>query len=487
MGDEPEQYHAKPLEEFQEVPENFIERVRALQEKPFDDPGLDEEKKIGSLETPDTQHFDPISELTHYRLVDEVWHFASVDWGSRYLCLGFNSLHGGSHSAFDDWSETDNPNVPKGKRLWSWLILCDDGTVLSIYEDPFPGLGEPSNKHLAILKVVRRNLVNVFRELSKSRVATSNRKAISILRIRGGLSSRTREGQELSGAAVDADAPSLLFYYLYDDWNSSYGLVARKEQQYGAELDRLRRRMLYRPLLKDIDRLHHIGRQLAVLKRIYQSYKLIIDRVLERQKPQGVSSRQRSHDTMDDTSDLADIRPDLGHSSSFPPHLKPTLSSTGIGHKSGDRLGVSLTPAAVVKLESLRDRISLYALSEIQECLDTKDALVLMAFNLIAMKESHAVERLTRITILLAKVTIMFLPVSLMTGYFSVQIDDIAHRYSITTYWAAFAVVMSTSILLLIMFGQASGTSEGKIVYQSLWEQFVGIVMVLLRGRKRKQ
>merc|ERR1711933_463585 len=42
-----------------------------------------------------------------------------------------------------------------------------------------------------------------------------------------------------------------------------------------------------------------------------------------------------------------------------------------------------------------------------------------MNFNLIAMKESVDMERLTRVTLLLTKATILFLPVSLMSAYFS--------------------------------------------------------------------
>jgi heme/copper-type cytochrome/quinol oxidase subunit 2 len=54
--------------------------------------------------------------------------------------------------------------------------------------------------------------------------------------------------------------------------------------------------------------------------------------------------------------------------------------------------------------------------------------------NLVALKESQAVEKLTRTTILLAKVTILFLPVSLMTGYFSMQLTEIEKLYNLKTY-----------------------------------------------------
>jgi hypothetical protein len=89
-------------------------------------------------------------------------------------------------------------------------------------------------------------------------------------------------------------------------------------------------------------------------------------------------------------------------------------------------------------------------------------------FNLIALKDSQAVEKLTRITILLAKATIMFLPVSLMSQYFSIQIPDIGDPLSLRAYWISFAVLMVLSISILTLFGYASDTVEGKTIYRSV-------------------
>jgi hypothetical protein len=35
------------------------------------------------------------------------------------------------------------------------------------------------------------------------------------------------------------DAPGLLFYYLFEDWFTTYSLVTRREHGYASELDRL--------------------------------------------------------------------------------------------------------------------------------------------------------------------------------------------------------------------------------------------------------
>jgi hypothetical protein len=100
---------------------------------------------------------------------------------------------------------------------------------------------------------------------------------------------------------------------------------------------------------------------------------------------------------------------------------------------------------------------------------------------LVALKESQAVERLTRTTILLAKATILFLPVSLMTAYFSIQLPAIAEMYSIKTYWLSFLVVAVLSVAFLLVFGVTTHTVEGKTIYKSFTR------MVLDKGKKSKK
>jgi len=116
--------------------------------------------------------------------------------------------------------------------------------------------------------------------------------------------------------------------------------------------------------LGHIERLHGIGRQLAVLKRIYQSYDLIIARVLERQKPLKRSASELGEATV-----------------AYPEDDEvPGASAAPIQASTGDilnnrYLGVALSPPTVVRFERLKDRINLYALGEIQDCLDEKESL----------------------------------------------------------------------------------------------------------------
>jgi hypothetical protein len=58
------------------------------------------------------------------------------------------------------------------------------------------------------------------------------------LPIRGGLSSG-EDGINNGRSTSLGEASSLLFYYLFDDWYTSYSLVARKEHQYSAKLEDL--------------------------------------------------------------------------------------------------------------------------------------------------------------------------------------------------------------------------------------------------------
>lgn len=213
--------------------------------------------------------------------------------------------------------------------------------------------------------------------------------------------------------------------------------------------------MLFKADLTHVDQLHHIGCQLAVLKRVYHSYSLLIERILER-RDVTIASLKNSHVISTAESMIASA-----HGTDSPNPLIPELASS---------LGVSLSSAARVRFERLKDRIALYALSEIQECIDQKDSLVMMNFNLIAIKESFSVERLTWVTLVLAQITILFTPVTLMTGYFSIQFKNT--EFEIKSYWWAFGIILGLSFLMLFLFSYFSGTLNGNIIKTS-WSRVV--------------
>ncbi len=212
--------------------------------------------------------------------------------------------------------------------------------------------------------------------------------------------------------------------------------------------------MLIKADLTHIDQLHHIGCQLAVLRRVYHSYSLLIDRILERREAT-LASLKNSRVLSPTDSMLASAHSTSPSSPAAALPLADLASS----------LGVSLSSAARVRFERLKDRIALYALSEIQECIDQKDSLVMMNFNLIAIKESLSVERLTWVTLVLAQITILFTPVTLMTGYFSIQFKGT--EFEVVSYWWAFGIILGLSVAMLVLFSWFSGTLSGRIVKTS--------------------
>lgn len=67
----------------------------------------------------------------------------------------------------------------------------------------------------------------------------------------------------------------------------------------------------------------------------------------------------------------------------------------------------------------------------------------------------------------------LFMPVSLMTAYFSTQIEDLQGIYTSRTYWVSFGVILFLTIVALVIFGVASDTVEGKTIYRSLLKTFI--------------
>ncbi|OSS49562.1 hypothetical protein B5807_06240 [Epicoccum nigrum] len=412
---------------------------------------IDSEESVGMTELMHSAQLEMVRDLTHYQIVEDIWHWSTVDWGRRYLCLGYNTLHNVRNKQTQSHRLDRDQDVPHGKRVWNWLLLCEDKTVISISEDPFPfANGEVHGWDLRMLYTVRRNLVNVFRQLTKAPTPLSDA-ALTQLPI------RHRIGHsEVETAHRSSDTPGLLFYYLFEDWGTTFSLISRSEEGYAAELDRLRKEMLVKADLNHVDQLHHIGCQLAVLRRVYHSYSLLIERILERREAT-MASLKNSRVLSTAESMFASVHGTDSPNAALPADLFNTL-------------GVSLSSAARVRFERLKDRITLYALSEIQECIDQKDSLVMMNFNLIAIKESLSVERLTWVTLVLAQITILFTPVTLMTGYFSIQFKNL--EFEVGSYWSTFGIVLGLSFLMLVLFSYFSGTLNGHIIKTS-WSQLV--------------
>jgi Mg2+ and Co2+ transporter CorA len=345
--------------------------------------------------------------------------------------------------------------------------------VISIGEDPYPTRNCLLTQHQQIsLNIIRRNLINTFRQLSKARDGSNDPAQMQ-------LPLRTRLGDvEEETIHRATDVPGMLFYYLFDDWLNTYSLIARREHRYARELNTLRIQMMNRAILEHIEKLHHIGRQLGVLKRVYQSYEMIIDRVLERQEPT-LASLKNSKIAMN-TGGLQSMDDSTANIMRPPPAL---LTPAHLDES--QLLGVSLSSAARARFERLKHRIRLYALSEINECLDQKESLVMMNFNLIAIKEAFSVERLTEVTLLLAKITIMFMPVSLLSAYFGVEFVDA--DFTVASYWKWFSGIFVASGVALIVFSAVSGTSKTKVLYKPLGTKIREKITTLMERKTGKK
>lgn len=81
---------------------------------------------------------------------------------------------------------------------------------------------------------MRRNIRFILAGVSKLHHVTSESESLITIRVRP----FTDLGPDQANIKQE-DGPSLLFYYLFDDWVSSYGLIAKREHKYGLALEEL--------------------------------------------------------------------------------------------------------------------------------------------------------------------------------------------------------------------------------------------------------
>ncbi|RFU36044.1 hypothetical protein B7463_g357, partial [Scytalidium lignicola] len=326
---------------------------------------------------------EPVDHLnaSHYSIASQMTNYHSVDVGVRFLCIGANWMH--------ERSKKDKSTEGEGSlgRLWSWLVLCDDDTVITFQEDP-GAEGYPD------LEFIRQNVLSVLRQLSKRGDSAD---PLAMQSVRPALDS-----DESAKSKVGIEAASNLFYYLFDDWRIVYTTIdsykIRLKHLQSTIIGDMTRKSNVSPNIKIIPRLHMLGRQIRDSQRMYEGYKNLIDRILDQAK---------HHELV-------------------------------FGFHANGAKGVELSKSAARRFQRLRDRLQYLVLSGFQEMLEEKDALISTYFNINAQKDSEATARLTRSATLLAKLSVLFLPVSLMTSYFSVQIPDLTNGYTAKTYWYSF-------------------------------------------------
>lgn len=133
--------------------------------------------------------------------------------------------------------------------------------------------------------------------------------------------------------------------------------------------------MLQKAQLELIDELHQLGRQLGVLKRIYKTYELTVNRLLLRQQRM-LRDAARSNGSSTELQLFAD---------ETDPEMMPLMGTPGTATD-----GVRLSPFAVDRFERLADRIRLYALGEIEDCLTEKESLTFLVY----LSSSHSLPSL---------------------------------------------------------------------------------------------
>ena len=329
-------------------------------------PNSDLEKGTNELmEDASILSYDSVAQSNLYTIVRDLWHYSSMDFGRNYICMGYNSLYGTKGEA----AGAGHGPLPHCVRLWTWLVLCQDGTVISINESPFPfSEGRLDDFQHKVVMETRRNLVNVFRSLS-----LANTGSMLAQRPMSALPIRARLGETLEETIHrDTDAPGLLFYYLFENWHNTYTLITRRESRYGVELEELRTEMIQAPELRHIDRLDSIGKELGVIRRHFDSYDRMIDRLLE---PRGATTASLQNSRVVSESSQATLDT-----------VRPLITQTD------SMLGVSLSSASQVRFRRLKDLIDLYALSEVEEYIKQKDALVTMVSRTDISRHVHRSE-----------------------------------------------------------------------------------------------
>jgi hypothetical protein len=315
--------------------------------------------------------------MTFSEVVQRLWHFCSVDFGRRYIYIGFNALYtlpqGDGTTADDDdaaaasnrdgvGQATASHSKPSGQRIWSSLLICDDGTVVSVFERP---AGADPRTHFE----TRRNVLNVFRHLSQQHNQDNAKDALFQVRVRW-----LNETSNTTATDYDRkEAASLLFYYLFDDWVSTFKLIARVDHPYRERLEVMRQEMFTAAKVSLVQQVHDVGRQLTVLKLMYQSYELIVSRVIQSQR--SARDLKLGLGTLSPRETLMHEH-NLRSSGDLSMSQWPHLDEFPLDDISGSN--VKLGSSAIFRFERLFDRIRLYALTEIEECIREKESLVLM-------------------------------------------------------------------------------------------------------------
>ncbi|KAH8157962.1 hypothetical protein CIB48_g10284 [Xylaria polymorpha] len=383
------------------------------------------------LQKDDNESMDDVDDdsMELYLQVKNTVNYFSTDQTQKALCIGAHWLHKrptGTH-------EYHNKSMMPPKH-WQWLVLCNDHTVLSIHEQPsfetVPDKEDADKWKHEELKNMRANTLNVLLQLSRQGFDLYKRKPLSLNSVRRPLSkwhardrpsiSRYETGMSFASGrepvSLADEGTSNLFYYLFEDYVAAGPLkTAEKklEQMTNKVLESVRPK-IRKKSVDIIPTLHYLSKDLRELKHLFENYKNLISKITTLSRPDAQASS---------------------------------------GHVDNTRR-VMLTDTALSRFDRLGDRLQYLMLNSIEGYLGEIGAVSSTYFNLTQQKDSEATARLTRSATLLAKLSVFFLPISFLTSYFSIQIEDLYTYWHGTDYWYSFAVIASLSFLCLFFFSR---------------------------------
>ncbi|PSR81608.1 hypothetical protein BD289DRAFT_454739 [Coniella lustricola] len=388
-------------------------------------------------------------DLDMYRLLQTQYNYTTIDHGPSFVCIGANWLHHrpqhdkGAHGSEDIYKHPETFVPPKH---WAWYILTNQGTVISIHEDPAYGQYKGSEAEQDKVKAkelanMRKNTRDLLHQLSKPGMKEYKRRVSARKGVRSDLihSHNSRHGPLPSSrtafleSSVTVDAAANLFYYLFEDYTAATSILSDSSRVLAKLTQRILRISDRKSKVQDnfdIPKvLYARSKDLRQLKHLFISYENLITSIMKL----GV-------DTASDEKDYA----------------QPNTSTASLLRTTsyGPIRGVKLSQRASDRFDRLNTRMRLLMLDTIDEYLAEKASLSDTYFNLMSQKDSQATSELNRSASLLAKLSVFFLPISFMTSYFSIQIPDLTNNYTGATYWICFAVIATLSFMSLFFFSK---------------------------------
>ncbi|KAK6072515.1 ADP-ribosylation factor [Seiridium cupressi] len=393
-------------------------------------------------------------EIDLYLLLKDTVNYSSTDHTDKAICVGAHWLYKRPHRP--GMSVENDPEEFMPPKHWLWLVLCDDHTVITLHESPkiesAPKEWSKDEWQQAVYKSIRANSLDVLAQQSLHGMKLYDQRPLSQNSIRQELrklqdrSSLTRQGLTrirsdvgpvavIPGTSLEDEGTSNLFYYLFEDYSAAGRLkkaghiLAELTPKVLSSVDR-KSRVKIRDIIQP---LHYLSKDLRNLKHLFENYMIIIGKVL------AATSRPGSPAPDPRASML--FRTDTNLSESF-------MTSSDPDRK------VFLASSALQRFDRLRDRVRGFMLNTIDGHIEEISALQATYFNLTQQKDSAATARLTRSATLLAKLSVFFLPISFITSFFSVQIEDMFQWWTSSTYWITFGITAGISFICLFFFGR---------------------------------